>query len=65
MVQQKINQGCGKKDKAWNRVQKVAHRIQIAQPLSKLQTWRKQRVVGAQNLNHPSGPANALANVCR
>ena len=65
VVQQQIDQRRGQEDEARHRIKKVAHGVEVAKPLGKLEARRKERIVGAQNLDHAARPANALAHVRR
>ncbi len=65
VIQQQVNQWRAEKDQPRNRVHEVRHRVEVAQPLRELQARRKQRIVGAQDLNHAASPANALSHVGR
>src|ERR1035441_134562 len=65
VIQEQKNQGRTEKDQPWNRIEEVAHRVEVTQPLRKLEPWSKKRIVGAQDLDHAPGPANALPNMGR
>jgi hypothetical protein len=41
----------------------VRHGVEVAQPLCGLEAAGKERVVGAQDLDHAAGPADALLDV--
>ncbi len=43
----------------------MRHGVEVAEPLREAQPGRKQRIVGAQDLNHPASPANSLPHVGR
>ncbi|MND57968.1 hypothetical protein D3C80_491080 [compost metagenome] len=45
--------------------QEVQHRVGVAHPLEQAKATPEQRVVGAEDLHHATGPANALADVRR
>ena len=43
----------------------MQHRVDVADALRQLQPFAKQGVIKAENLYHPAGPADALANMRR
>ena len=61
--EQQVGQGRAQKDEARHRIQKVGHGVEVAQPLRKPELTAEQGIVGAQDLDHAAGPANALADV--
>ena len=58
-----IDQRRGQEDQPRKRVEKVRHRVEVAEPLRRLQSLGKERVVRAHDLDHAAGPADALLDV--
>ena len=65
VVEKQKDQRRAQKYQPWHRIQKVRHRVEIAKPLRKPQPRRKQRIIRAQNLDHPSCPPNPLPHMRR
>ena len=63
VTQEQIDQRRGKKNEARQRIEEVAHGVEVAEPLRQTEAGREERIISAQNLNHAACPANALAHV--
>ncbi len=44
-------------------MQKVEHGVKEAKALGKRQPFTQKRIIQSENLNHASGPTNALTDV--
>ena len=64
-VEKQEGQGRGEKYQARQTVEKVQHRVEVAQALPQVQAFAEQRIVRTKNLRHAPGPANPLADVPR
>jgi len=64
-VKKQKGQRRGQKHQARQTVEKVQHRIEVAQPLPQVQALAKQRVIGTENLRHAPCPADPLADMAR
>ncbi len=65
VIQQQVDQWRGQEDEPRNGVEKMRHRVEVAKPLRESKPRRKERIVGAQDLDHAARPADALADVRR
>ena len=59
----KVGDGRTLEDQAWQTVEKVQHRVDIAEALAQRQAGAKQRIVNSKNLSHAPSPANPLTHV--
>ncbi len=58
-----IDEGGGEKDEAWEGVEEVGHGVEVAEALGGGEAAREEGVVGAHDLDHAAGPADALLDV--
>ena len=63
VIEEQINERRGEKDEARHRVKKMAHGVEVAEPLGEFEAGRKERIFGAHDLDHAARPADALADV--
>ncbi len=63
MAEEEIDQGRGEEDQAGQSVEKVRHCVEVAEPLRRAESASEERIVGAHDLDHAAGPANALLDV--
>ncbi len=62
-AEDQVDERRGQEDEPRQRKQEMRHRVEVAQPLRRLQAARQQRVLDAQNLHHASRPADALPHM--
>ncbi len=61
--EQQVDEGGGEEDEAWKGVEEVRHGVEVAEALRGLEAFGEERVVGAHDLDHAAGPADALLDV--
>ena len=63
LAEDEIDEWSGEEDEARQTRREVRHRVEVAEALRRPETARKQRVVGAHDLDHAASPADALLDV--
>src|SRR5258708_31246379 len=63
VAEEEIDQGRGEKDQARQSGEEVGHGVEVAEPLRGAESGGEERIVGAHDLAHAAGPADALLDV--
>src|SRR5437899_1439441 len=63
VAEDEIDQGCGEEDQARQSIEKVRHRVEVAEPLRRGEAGGEERIVDTHDLDHAAGPANALLDM--
>src|SRR5216683_7610564 len=63
VAEDKIDQRRREEDQARKSVEKVRHRVEVAEPLRRAESASEEWIVGAHDLDHAACPANALLDV--
>ena len=63
MSEDEIDERRGEEDETWQSVEEVRHCVEVAKTLRCAQSAGEKRIFGAQDLDHPMRPADALPDV--